>query len=283
MAEAKASEGRLTASDGLQLFYREFLAPEQKAGVVISHGLGDHGGRYGNIVKRLLPLGYSVWIPDHRGHGQSEGQRGHVDRFYQYIDNLYLSVDLARHKLKPGQRLFLFGHSMGGLIAIRFALLYPEHIHGVIVSSPALGLAQRPPFYQKLLAMLLSRIKPTLVRSSGLDKTTISHDPAEVQEYLNDPQTHDQLSVRWFTEATAAMENVEMYAARLHQPFLFLIAGADTQVSPQASREIFGKLGSPDKTMKLYDGMNHRLFCESAEYRELVLQDLQNWLEQRRG
>ncbi|MDP8256279.1 MAG: lysophospholipase [Candidatus Alcyoniella australis] len=281
MTTTEESTGTLTASDGIKLFYRAYAAPEQKAGIVVSHGLGDHSGRYGEIVEHLLPHGYSLWIPDHRGHGRSEGIRGHVDRFYQYIDNLHLSVDMAKHALDEGQKLFLFGHSMGGLIAIRFALLYPETIDGVIVSSPALGLANPVPWYRQMTANVLSKLKPTKVLQTGLDKSTVSHDRTAVEEYVNDPLTHQQVSVRWFTESTMAMENVEMYAAKLHQPFLFLIAGADTQVNPAISREIFSKLGSSDKTMKLYDEMYHRLFCEDEERRTLVLQDLLEWLEQR--
>ena len=277
------SSGTFSTEDGLKLSYREYLSPEPRAGLVIAHGLGDHGGRYWNIRDRLLPKGYSIWALDHRGHGRSEGGRGHVMRFGQYIDDLNLTVSHARKKSAQGQRLFLFGHSMGGLISIMYALEHPEAVDGVIVSSPALGMVVKVPALKRLLGRIMSSLKPDLSLDSGLNKERISHDPQAVKSYLEDPLVHLKVSARWFTEFTGAIDDTQNRAAELKPPLLFLVAGDDYMVNSQSAREFYRKLSCPDKTMKFYDGMYHRIFDEKSEWRETVLNDLESWLDERTG
>ena len=137
--------GTFNGSDGVEIFYRHFEADDERAGMVIAHGLGEHSGRYGNVVERLLARGVSLWIPDHRGHGQSGGQRGHVLNFFQYLTDLRLMVELACQPRRSRGKCFLLGHSMGGLIALYFAQRFPDLIDGVLVSSPALGMAVKVP------------------------------------------------------------------------------------------------------------------------------------------
>jgi len=110
------------------------------------HGIGEHSGRYGNVVDTLLPQSISIWALDLRGHGHSEGKRGHVGSFDEYVSDVLSLVNIAREDKKESTRLFLLGHSMGGLIALDFALKCPQMIDGLVVSSPALGLAVKVPF-----------------------------------------------------------------------------------------------------------------------------------------
>ncbi|MDO9514683.1 MAG: alpha/beta fold hydrolase, partial [Syntrophales bacterium] len=156
MAEISADYGSFKGVDGLSIFYRKYQADAEKARVVIAHGLGEHSGRYDNVVRRLLPKGFSIWAPDHRGHGQSGGPRGHVFSFYQYVDDLHSMIALSRDTLAEGAKIFLLGHSLGGLIALRFAARFPEVIDGVIISSPALGLPEEPPAIKAFVGRIMS-------------------------------------------------------------------------------------------------------------------------------
>ena len=99
MTAIAEKNGALTGADGVNIFYRHYAAPSERARLVIAHGLGEHAGRYGNVVDRLLPKGISIWAPDHRGHGRSDGNRGHVEHFSQYVADLRLTVELARREL----------------------------------------------------------------------------------------------------------------------------------------------------------------------------------------
>jgi alpha-beta hydrolase superfamily lysophospholipase len=249
--------------------------------MVIAHGLGEHSGRYGNVVERMRVHGVSIWAPDHRGHGRSEGKRGHVLNFSQYSNDLRIMVQLARVDLAEGMKCFLLGHSLGGLIALDFCRRYPDLIDGVIASSPALGMVIEVPRVKKLLGFIMSSVWPGLSMSNELDASKISHDHHVVKAYQDDPLVHDRVSARFFTEFLAAMETVRQAAASIQTPLLLQVAGDDHLVSSNSSREFFGTLTLKDKRIHVYDGMYHEIYNEPPDQRQRVLSDLENWLKDR--
>ena len=145
MANATEQTATFITADGIEIFYRHYQAETEKARMVVAHGLGEHSGRYGNIVAPLVADGVSVWAPDHRGHGRSGGKRGHVIRFDQYVENLHQIVSLARQDMPADRKCFLLGHSMGGLIATRYAQQHAADIDALLLSSPALGMVVAVP------------------------------------------------------------------------------------------------------------------------------------------
>ncbi|MBN2080344.1 MAG: lysophospholipase [Spirochaetes bacterium] len=281
MTEFLADYGSFKGVDGLSIFYRKYQAEAEKARVVIAHGLGEHSGRYDNVVSRLLPRGISIWAPDHRGHGQSEGPRGHVSSFYQYVDDLHSLIALSRDTLPEGTKIFLLGHSLGGLIALRFAARFPEVIDGLIVSSPALGLPEEVPAVKAFFGRIMSSLWPTLTLANGLDASKISHDEAVVRAYLNDPLVHTQVTARWFTEFASAMEAANRSAPELKIPFLMQLAGDDHLTRADASKRFFEAVSSVDKTLYVYENLYHEVYNETKEQREHVLDDLDAWLMKR--
>ena len=130
MSALPKTTAEFAGSDGVKIFYRHYPAESERARLVIAHGLGEHSSRYGNVIERMLPMGISAWVPDHRGHGQSEGKRGHVLNFMQYLTDLRAMIELARDGMAGDCKCFLLGHSMGGLIAIYYAQRVPELIDG---------------------------------------------------------------------------------------------------------------------------------------------------------
>lgn len=272
---------KLTAPDGISIYYRLWHEePRSPASLVIAHGLGEHSGRYAHVAERLVSIGLSVWALDHRGHGQSDGKRGHILAFKQYVTDLKLLIETAI-SVSDGHKPFLLGHSMGGLIALTFALDYQNLIAGLILSSPALGVAVAVPAIKKLLGRIMSRVWPGLTMSNELDHTKISHDQTVVKAYHDDPLVHDRVSARWFTEFIAAMAATNQRAEQLRIPILMQIAGDDRLVDAQVSRNIFPRLGTSDKTIKVYDGLYHEIYNEVPEQRAGVLSDLDSWLTAR--
>jgi len=265
--------------DTPKIFYRKYQAAPERARMVITHGLGEHSGRYGNVVRSLLPKGITIWALDHRGHGQSEGPRGHILSFGEYIDELYTLVQMSREGLPEGMKCFLLGHSMGGLIALSFALRYPDMIDGVIVSSPSLGLKEKVPLIKGTLGMIMSSIWPGLTLGNELDASKISHDEEVVRAYLNDPLVHDRISARWFTEFLLTMSAVNSLASKMEVPILMQVAGDDYLVDANASKAFFDDLILKDKALYIYDGLYHEIYNEMEEQRSRVLTDLENWLE----
>jgi len=274
----ETTTGVYQAEDGAKIFFRHYNAQNERAGLVLAHGLGEHSGRYQNVVAPLLAAGISVWVPDHRGHGQSDGQRGHITAFDQYLNDLKGVMILAQERLSTNSPCFLLGHSLGGLIALRFAQQFPQLPAAVIVSSPALGMTVKVPALKSVLGKIMSSIWPGLSLGNELDPTKISHDPEVVAAYIDDPLVHDRVSARWFTEFLSAMATAQDLASQLTAPVLMQLAGDDHLTAVDASRGFFNRLTLEDKTLYCYDDLYHEIYNEPPDQRAAVIDDLVNWL-----
>ena len=281
MAALNEQTATFRTADDTELFYRHYSAENEKARLIVAHGLGEHSGRYENIVPGLLAAGITIWAPDHRGHGRSGGKRGHVVRFNQYIDDLNGLVTMAREDLPAGRKCGLLGHSMGGLIATCYAQKHVDSIDALILSSPALGMVVEVPAVKQWLARLTSTLLPGLSMGNELDATKISHDPEVVQSYQNDPLVHDRVSARWFTEFLAAMQSANDNAGAIQAPVLMQVAGDDHLVSAPGSKQFFDRLTMADKTFQRYEGLYHEIYNAPADQRKRVVNDLVAWIGER--
>jgi alpha-beta hydrolase superfamily lysophospholipase len=263
---------------GCEIFFRTVEAPDERARMVISHGLGEHSGRYQNLVSQLVPMGISLWIPDFRGHGKSQGNRGHVGAFDEYTSDLSRMLELA-HEGKPDDRkLFLLGHSMGGLIALALARKSQKMIDGLIVSSPLIGMVIAVPWPKRFMGNIMSFLYPALSLKNELDPSKISQDGDVVKAYTDDALVHSRVSARWFTETLAAMEAVRTAMPGLSIPFLMQLAGDDYLVDAAASRSFFERLDAPDKQLYEYKTLYHEIYNAPHDQRASVLTDLTHWL-----
>ncbi|MBW2095332.1 MAG: lysophospholipase [Deltaproteobacteria bacterium] len=277
--DLQENTGTFESVGGLEIFYRNYPAEDERARLVIVHGIGEHSGRYGNVFRKLVPRNISVWAMDLRGHGKSGGRRGHILAFDDYINDVSSMMDVARQGMQDQGKSFLLGHSMGGLIALAFALRYPARIDGVIVSSPSLGIAVKVPFLKKAVGKIMSYAVPGLTLSNGIDITMLSHDKEVVRAYADDPLVHDRVSARWFTEIVKTMEKLSNSASELKTPILMQLAGDDQLTDVNASKEFFGAITVDDKAMYVYERLYHEIYNESEERRAGPLQDLEEWVE----
>lgn len=272
------TESTFTGADGMELFNQRWRPDgEPEAVVALVHGLGEHSSRYENVVETLVPAGHAVYAFDHRGHGRSPGQRGHIDRWAQFRGDVgaFLSDIQAE---EPGKPLFLMGHSLGGLIVLEYVLHHPEGLEGVIASAPALSTEGVSPV-AVLLSRILSRIWPTFSTNTGLDATAISCEPAVVDAYQNDPLVHDKATARFGTEAAAAIEWTMHHAADLELPLL-IIHGTDDRIIPhQASQAFFEQVPGPDKERHELAGCYHEPHND-ADWEQAVA-IIEDWIERR--
>ncbi|MFO7666808.1 MAG: alpha/beta hydrolase [Desulfobacterales bacterium] len=275
------TEGYIKQND-LKIYYRQYKASPEKAIMIITHGLGEHSGRYLNVINRLVPKGISVFAPDFRGHGKSEGKRGHVLSFGDYLEDLDLISGVVIKEKKPGIKYFLLGHSLGGLIAINYAIRRQETVDGLIISSPSLGVTVKVPAIKAVLGKAMSFLWPGLSLNNELDASKISHDEKVVAAYRNDPLVHDRVTARWFTEFLSAMEKANNQASEIKVPFLMQIAGDDHLVNAAASKSFFERVSSKDKTLHVYEGLYHEIFNEKEEDRKLAIDDLESWIDSHR-
>ncbi len=270
-------DGRFAGVNGLEIFWQcwQGEAPT-RAVVVISHGAGEHSGRYERVALVLAGLGYPVYALDHRGHGHSEGRRALVDRLDNTVADLDVLMDLALRE-QPDVPLFLLGHSLGGTIALRYALRHQDKLDGLILSGPV-AVVDLPPAPVRLAARALSATMPWMP-AFGVDPATVSRDPAEVEAYRTDPLVHHgKLPVRTVAEIAAATEGFPEQVGSLTLPLL-LVHGSEDRLAPvQGSRMVHERVSSEDKTLKIYDGLFHEVLNELPADRERVLGDIAAWL-----
>lgn len=265
----------LKTKDGLDLFIQNWTVPESKAILVLTHGYNDHSGRFAHVGQALNVAGYSLYAYDLRGHGQSQGQRGHTPGFNYFLDDLELVIAHARQDA-PGHKLFLYGHSMGGNIALNFAIRRPVGLSGVIATGPWLKLAFQPPAVQLAIARLIGLAAPSFSQSSKLNLPDLSRDEKVQEAYRTDPLLHGVISVKLLTEITRNGQAALDHAADMKLPVLLLHGGSDPITSAAATEEFYRSAGSADKTFKRYPNFRHEIHNEFG--REEVFTDIIAWL-----
>jgi acylglycerol lipase len=274
-------DGQFAGQGGLRLYWQTWLPEgEVRAVVIVAHGYGEHGGRYGNLVERLVMHGYAIYALDQRGHGRSEGPRGHVGRFAEFVADLH-AFRIRIEEEQRGKPLFLLGHSMGGLIAVRYLLAHDQGLSGAILSSPAFGIYNQPSRLFQWLGKLLSRIAPRASFQGNVDPRFLSRDQSVGQAYAADPLVHKRASARFFTEFKWAMANALERAPEVRLPLLILQAGDDRLVDPRATENFASRVEAQAKESHVYPGLYHEIFNELPADRELVFADLERWLEAR--
>jgi lysophospholipase len=279
---ARHAEGVFDGTAGASIAFQSWLPEtEPRAVVVIAHGVSEHGGRYRYVVETLVPAGHAVYAIDHRGHGRSSGSKAQIDRMAYVVADLDTLIDRARGE-HPGIPLFLLGHSMGGCVAIAFALAHQDKLDGLALSAP-LAAVEAAPLPLRLIARGLSVVAPN-AGLLDLDGGAISRDPDEVRAYDADPLNHrGKLPARTLQELADTIGRFEAEMPRITLPLLVMYGTEDRLVPPSGCQMVYDRAGSADKTLHVYDGYYHELFNEPAGERERPLGDLRGWLEARTG
>ncbi|MEL7590792.1 MAG: lysophospholipase [Anaerolineaceae bacterium] len=273
----KTVEGTFKGVRNLDIYY-EGWSPEGevKAVLMIVHGVGEHIGRYTNVVDHYVPLGFAIYGVDHIGHGKSGGEREMVERFEDYIEPLVT----FREKIAgwyPGKPIFIYGHSMGGLITTLYLLDHQADFKGAILSAAAAKVPDNITPLTVTLGKILASITPR-VGMIQLDTNYLSHDKTVVETYNSDPLVfHGKMPVRLSAEMLRAMTRVANEMQKITLPVFILQGSEDKLVDPSAAQMLYDGVGSPDKTLKIYAGLFHEVHNEPE--REVMFKDLETWLE----
>lgn len=264
------TSGWLPGARGRRLFWRGWTGeqPPQRT-VAIVHGAGEHGGRYEHVAARLVAGGAAVYALDHRGHGRSSGPRA-------LIEDLDLAVaDLDELVRALGAPVVMLGHSMGATIALRYALVHPERLAGLVLTG-ALAALDPTPAPLRVLARVLSAVAPA-TPLIPIDPATVSRDPRVVADYRADPLVHHgRLPARTAVELADAIEALPGSVWAIRTPTLILYGTADRLVPPAGSEMLGDRIGADDVTIKAYEGLFHEILNEPE--REAVLDDIERWL-----
>ena len=261
-AEARHEEGFLNSADHLRLYWQRFTPERARATVVVLHGGGDHCGRYPALTAALVRAGFQAALVDFRGHGQSDGRRWHVDGFSDYLHDVAAFVAKLSQDGIAGDRLFVVGHSMGGLVAALWAAGHGRLLSGLVLSSPYFGLAVRPPMAKVLAGKVVGRFVPWLPISAGLRMAQLTSD-VELQRWTDrDPLYGRSTTPRWFEESNRAQLEALRRAGEIDVPLLVLAGGADEVADLSLARTFVAAAHSRDKRLVVYDGFRHEIFNE---------------------
>jgi len=269
------TENQFVSDDGLKLYRQSWQdADASKAVLAIVHGFGEHSGRYMNVVNYMVPIGIEICSYDHRGHGRSEGKRGHILNWSEFRSDLKRFLQLIRSE-KTGKPLFIMGHSMGGLILLNYLMYEKEDVRAVIASSPLLAQPAISPLLVTI-SRILSRISPGFSIDTNLNAEHISRDSNVVKEYLEDTLVHSKASARFGTELTAAIEWTQSHASEFTLPLMVIHGTADGLVPVEGSQEFYDRVALPDKELHLYEDGYHE--SHNDIHKETVLKDYENWI-----
>lgn len=267
--------GRVTAPDGVELRTRHWprgaIDPDPWAVVLLVHGLGEHSGRYEHVGRWLTEAGLDVHAYDQRGFGASGGRRAYVDRWSQLHDDLEARLAAAR-SWSPGLPVVLYGHSLGGLVALGYALTDRPAPDRLVLSGPAIDAAV--PATRRLAVKLLGTLAPTLTITSGVGEGVLSRDPSVEERFRDDPLDEQRTTLRFGQEAFAEQERVLRRIDRLDRPTL-VIHGGDDRYVPASVSEVLE--ANPHVTRRVYSGLRHEVHNEPEG--RAVIADVIAWLD----
>jgi acylglycerol lipase len=273
----RQSDGTFTSADGLTIFHQAWVPDgDPRAVVLLFHGLGEHSGRYAHVAAALVDRGYAVHALDHRGHGRSQGKRVFVKDYAEFQRDLaqFRGLVEAQH---PGAPLFVFGHSMGGNLALGHVLDHPHGVRGLALSGAALAVTDDVSPALRKVAGVLAKIAPGL-RPQGLDATAVSRDPAVVEAYLADPLNFTgKISAGLAGALFGAIDRFPARFAELRLPLLVMHGTADRLVPIAGSQALAAGAVNADVTTRYYEGLYHEILNEPE--RRQVIDDLLAWLD----
>lgn len=268
--------GEIDGTGGVRLFFRDYRPTvETPKTFFVVHGLGEHGGRYTHFAEWLVNRGWRVIIGDLRGHGVSTGTRTHVMSFDEYPQDMGV---LWRHFRLQKQSTVVFGHSMGGLIAIRAIQTGTIDPAALVVTSPLLGLKMRVNPLKKLLGRMLVQILPKTRFRNGLDPRNMTRDPLFAEERRNDPLIVRTVTAAWFFAMQRAVTQAHRDVAKINIPILAFRGMADETTDGDVLSTWLTQTKSPACELVSLPTHVHEVFHES-DWRD-SMERMGQWLDQ---
>jgi alpha-beta hydrolase superfamily lysophospholipase len=267
----------LRATDGAALYgwFREPAGAPPSAIIAHVHGMGEHSRRYDHVTAYWESIGWASAGFDLRGHGRSEGPRGHAPSYAQLMDDITTLLDAVNARW-PGVPIVLYGHSLGGGLVLNHAVRKRPAVTRVVATAPYLRLVDGPGIALVWAVKLASHIAPAVSLATGLDITALSRDQAVVQRYRDDPLVHDRMTFGFFANVHDACEGVIRRGPELHVPTLVMHGSADRITSPLASKELVEN-SDGRATLRLWDGYYHEIHNDPSW--DDVLLFTRRWIE----
>ena len=274
----RRSNSYFVAPDGTRLFRRSWLPSKPQRTLALVHGFAEHSGRYDHVGAWFATRDFAVHAYDHRGHGRSDGERGHVDSFSQLLDDLESFLDLVRgeHSESP---LVLLGHSLGGLVVATLLAERKPDLLCAAISAPPLELGPGVSRMRLRVARTWRRFRPQLRLGAGISSSDLSRDVEVARAYDGDPLVFKRATASFAVEMLDAVERTGSAGMHVQVPLLLLHGEADRVCPPRGSRAFHGQLRGEGHRLCLYPKLRHEILNEPEQ--EQVFEDLLSWVLER--
>ncbi|MFX1302989.1 MAG: alpha/beta hydrolase [Promethearchaeota archaeon] len=264
-----------------KLFYQSWIpdSGEIKAYIIAVHGWGTHSDRLKTPAKYFTEKGYAIYAFDLRGHWRNLGDiPGHIDSMDHIQKDTLLFMDFIL-EIAKNKKIFLMGHSFGGLVSLIFAINHPN-LSGALISSPLLGMFLRLSMGKKVIKSIsktLARLAPNKILDNIIDQNQLTSDLKILRQHIADKHKIEVISAKSAIEIDRSSKWAMENASKLLCPILLMQAGEDKIVDKGKTKQFFERVRSKDKTYREYDGFLHELWNEKG--RAQVYQDMFVWLE----
>ncbi|MBW2267624.1 MAG: lysophospholipase [Deltaproteobacteria bacterium] len=273
----RRAESHFAGGGGRTLFRRSWLAAEPERAIVLVHGYAEHSGRYEHVGGWLASRGCAVHGYDHQGHGRSDGARGHAASLEALVDDLERLVERVRGE-HAGIPLFVVGHSMGGLVALAYAVTRDPQLTGLVSSAAALGVAEPPSLLARVGLRVMRLLAPRLSMPRPVADTALSRDPEVGRAYRADPLVFQTMTLSLAAAIYFGGVRTLASAGDVALPVLLLHGGDDPLIPSSSSRRFADTVTAPGSELRIYPELRHEILNE-PEW-ESVLGDLFAWLGQ---
>jgi alpha-beta hydrolase superfamily lysophospholipase len=276
VSDLELSDWKRRKTEGPRLHYALCRAEKPRGAVAVVHGYADYAERCARPMKAFAARGLTSVAIDLRGHGRSEGVRGHAMSFNDFIDDFRELVAILDEKA-PGLPRVLFAHSFGTPVSIKSILAGVGDFRAVALSQPYLATAFEVPAIKMLAGKIASRLVPAFGLPSGLQGSQMTDDPEEARKYDTDPLIFKNARARWFTETLAAQEEVVRRAGELKMPLLVMFSTNDSIAKDATARAFFDRVASPDKKWESLPGLKHEPLNDPVQG-EAIAGRIGDWL-----
>jgi alpha-beta hydrolase superfamily lysophospholipase len=240
----------------------------KNATLIITHGLAEYSKSYLELAKFLQAEGYNVITYDIKGHGKRKGKRGYVDSYQEFLADL---DSLVNYAFTRTEKVFLYGHSLGGVITNLYAL-ENQNISGVVVTAS-------PTNYLPIMRLL--KVIPGFLINNLKLKTNFNDPRLNHQnKYLKDQYDLDYVVFKLVLEVMIkGMKQLRKSWENYSTPVLLIYSKKDKLASYKYGEKMIDKIASKDKTLLLYEKSFHNLHTDIEK--EKLQNDLLNWLDKR--
>lgn len=273
----KKSHFQTQRGDKLAVYTKDSVTESNRA-MIVFHGYAEYVDRYRSFIDRLSKEGFHVFAIDHMGHGRSDGKRAYINDFNQLVDDASAWFGSLK-SAHPELDWYVFGHSMGGGVALNFALQHQDELKAMVLSGPLIKLPDNVPAFLKAVGRVVAMVAPSLP-VVPIEFDLLSRDPEVVKCYKEDPMIYTS-SVRAKTaiELDEFAKRIQFRLHELHIPFWVGHGSLDRITDPAGSRKLYEQASSIDKTLKMYHGLFHEILNEPEG--QVVIHEMMQWLKKR--